>query len=144
MANIKIRLVVDTNKIRKGDVDAHCYLIDNMSKADRKQNPIDHVTMVDQAQTVEWSGVPKSPDVFDEVSIDSITYKKRRSRAGKKDKNLFGVPYLVGYHGVINATVIAKGFLPDDEEYYNINFTVIKANGKSSSFTIDPKMKMKR
>jgi len=144
MANVKIRLVVNTEELeRQGQVKALCYLVDNLSNPKPKENPKDHCTTIDQAQTIEWSGLPKNPNIFDQVSIDSISYEDKKSNKKKNEKDLFGVSNLTGPNGVIYGTIIANNFKSADEETYCINFTVIKSNGKSESYHVDPKLRVK-
>lgn len=140
MANIKIRLVVNTEKNPK----KNCYLVDNTSKPNPKMKPGNYCTMVDQGQTIEWSGLPLNPNVFDQVSIDSISYEKSIQKNKMIEKDLFGVKSMSGPHGVIYGTVIAKGFTSKDEESYKINFTVIYADGKSQSFQVDPQIRVNK
>ena len=118
------------------------FLIDNLSKAKPKQKPNKHCTKVDQAQTIEWSGLPLRPELFDQVSIDSITYEDKKTKNGEKEKDIFGVRFLTGVNGTIYGTVIAKNLKPTDEETYFINFTVIQADGKSESYCVDPKLRV--
>jgi hypothetical protein len=137
MANIKICLIVDTKKISKGRTDKSCYFIDNTTKL-ISYDPRDYITYVDRGQMIEWSGKAESPLTMDCVSIDSIS---KTSKKGGND--MFGVPIVIGSNGKITATVIAAEKKGDDEEY-RIRFTVIRnKNGKSKSYAIDPKLRVK-
>ena len=154
MANVKIRLIVDTEKLskiskkqakklKKEQINEICWIIDNTKDAPKVPgNPEKYFTKVDQAQTIEWSGIPKNPNIFDQVSIDSITYLDSKPKKGEKEKDLFGVPYLNGLNGTIYGTIIAKGFCSKDEETYRINVTVVKADGKSLTFSVDPQIRV--
>lgn len=139
MANVKIRLIVDTTKKNPGK---NCYLVDNTNKLNQKRKPSNFCTKVDQGQTIEWSGLPLNPNVFDQVSIDSISYKKKKLNNKTVEKDLFGVKTMSGPNGVIYGTVIAKGFTSKDEESYKISFTVIYADGESDSFRVDPQIRV--
>ena len=147
MANIKIRLVVNTKKLEKQtkeQIETYCSIVDNTTDNLKKsKKPEDHLTAVDQAQTIEWSGFAKNPNIFDQVSIDSITYENKKPKNSKTEKDLFGVRFLTGVNGVIYGSVIAKKLKPTDEETYRINFTVIKADGTSKSYFVDPKLRVK-
>lgn len=139
MANIKIRLVVKTSE---NSPSKHCYLVDNISTPDPGEDPNNFCTKVDRAQSIEWSGLPENPNVFDQVSIDSISYTKKNPGNGKIEKDLFGVPNLTGSNGVIYGTIMANNYNPNDEEEYTIHFTIIRADGTTISDRVDPKLQM--
>ena len=136
MANIKIRLIVDTENIRRNQVDRHCSLIDNTNFIS-SPDPPDFESKVDAGSMIEWSAVAKDPFTFDLVSIDSIVLE---DKPGSVD--LFGVPKLIGRGGVITASVLANNE-SNKEEVYTLNFTVIRnEDGSNQSFKIDPRLKM--
>ena len=147
MANVKIRLIIDTENLEKQtkkQIEKNCSIVDNTKdNSKRPGKPDNHCTEVDHAQTIEWSGLPINPKIFDQVSIDAITYVSKNTKKVKKEKDLFGVPYLTGLNGVIYGTIIANNLDVDEEESYSIKFTVIKADGKSKSFNVDPKLRVK-
>ena len=136
MANVKIRLIVDTENIRKKHVDKYCSLIDNTNFMGNP-NPTKFESIVDAGSMIEWSGAAKDPTTFDLVSIDSIVMEEVKGSV-----DLFGVPKLIGSGGVITATVLAKN-KKHKKEVYTLNFTVIRnKDGSNHSFKIDPRLKM--
>ena len=136
MANVKIRLIVDTANIDAKHVADSCSLIDN-TNFEGNPNPTKFESVVDAGSMIEWSGVAKDPTTFDLVSIDSIVMEEVKGSV-----DLFGVPKLIGSGGVITATVLAKNN-SGKEEVYTLNFTVIRnKDGSNHSFKIDPRLKM--
>ena len=143
MANVKIRLIVDTidipeNQPQQKDLGKYCWFADNHSTM-LSTHPDEYITNIEAGQMVEWSGVALAPNSSDLVSIDSIS--KVPEKGGRKnDYNMFGVPVLIGKEGTITASILAGG-RPGDNEIYRIRFTVIKNDsGHNNSYYIDPKL----
>ena len=142
MANIRIILMVDTDKINRRNVNETCHLTDTTGLMQDSQNPTKFETTANAGSMIEWSGLALNH--VDCVSIDSIVLEKNTGSYA-----LFGVPVLIGSGGFIRATIIANPAeaQPDRnptpiEETYKINFTVIKNNdGTVASFDIDPKLR---
>lgn len=139
MANVKVRLIVDTENIpeelSQKEYSEYCQIMDNRSPI-IGIDPEDNITEVYPGQMIEWSGTPRSPYTMDVVSIDSIT---KVTSKGKFDT--FGAPVLIGQTGIITATVLA-GIRKGDEEVYTIHFSVIKnKDGSNTSYAIDPKIR---
>lgn len=142
MANIRIILMVDTDKINSRNVNETCHLTDTTGLMQDSQNPTKFETTADSGSLIEWSGLALNH--VDCVSIDSIVLEKKPGSYA-----LFGVPVLIGSGGFIRATLIANlaEAQPDGnpkpvEETYRINFTVIKNNdGSVAVYNIDPKLR---
>lgn len=138
MANVKVRLIVDTENIPKKptqkEYSKYCRIMDNRSSI-IGIDPVDNITEVSAGQMIEWSGTPANPYTMDVVSIDSIT---KDTAKGKFD--MFGAPVLIGQTGVITATILG-GIRKGDEEVYTIRFSIIKnKDGSNTSYAIDPKL----
>jgi hypothetical protein len=134
MANIKIILIVDTQKIKKGNVETHCNFTDN-TKDMKILDPKEYITVIDAGQTIEWSGVARNPETCDCVSIDSIVLEHKHGNI-----DLFGTPVIIGSGGTLRATI-----LPHEtggrNETYKVYFTVIRnKDGYTETYTIDPKI----
>lgn len=138
MANVKVRLIVDTENIPENpnpeEYSIYCQIMDNRSSI-IDIDPVDNITKVSAGQMIEWSGAPRNPYTMDVVSIDSIT---KETSKGKFD--MFGAPVLIGQTGIITATILG-GIRKGDEEVYTIRFSVIKnKDGSNTSYAIDPKL----
>ena len=141
MANVKVRLVVDTKNIDEDNKNRTCNFVDSRSTL-VGFNPPDYETVLKAGQTIEWSGTPLDPFTFDSVSIDSISKESENSKEKEEEYDLFGAPVLIGCDGKICATIVADA-TPRDEETYTISFTVVSIeDGKSTSYSIDPKLQM--
>ena len=139
MANVKIRLIVDTENIPENlpqkKYSKYRKLIDNRNTM-IGIDPVDIVTEVYAGQMIEWSGAAKNPYTMDVVSIDSIT---KETSKGKFD--MFGAAVLIGQTGIITATILA-GIRKGDDEVYTIRFSVIKnKDGSNTSYDIDPRLR---
>ncbi len=140
MANIKIAVIVDTEKINRKNVNECCSMVDN-TRLLSSPFPPDFETFARAGSMIEWSGIAKDPASFDCVSIDSIALE---DKPGNED--LFGEPVLIGSGGVIQANLLAHIPVDDTskprEETYKIRFTVIdNRTGENDSYDIDPKLK---
>lgn len=139
MANIKILLIVDTEKINHKNVNECCSLVDN-TKDISSPFPPDFETFANAGSMIEWSAVAKDPFSVDCVSVDSIAIE---SKHGSVD--LFGQPVLIGSGGFIRANILAHIVDNDTEkreEIYKLRFTVVRnRDGSNASYDIDPKIK---
>jgi len=134
MANVKIVLIVDTKHIIEKGVKNACEFIDNTEHKNDK-DPDKYKTYIRSGQMIEWSGIAKDPRTCDLVSIDSISIVK--------NKDLFGIPILIGRGGIINANILANES-NDSQETYILRFTVItNKNGSNDSYEIDPVLRVK-
>lgn len=134
MANVRIILIVDTEKINHKNPEKYCSFVDN-TRNPAILPPTEYITRIDAGQMIEWSGLALNPGTCDCVSIDSITIEKR---SGNVD--LFGTPILVGSTGTIQATILAHE-TEGREETYTLRFTVIKnVDGTNESYRLDPKL----
>jgi hypothetical protein len=142
MANIKIQLIVDTEKlVKQSEVNQYCWFVDS-ENSPLSYLPEKYLSNVEPGQIIEWSGVPLNPYSLDCVSIDSIT-KENGKGTGKKNYDMFGTSVLIGSSGKIAASILAGG-RPGDEETYTIRFTVIKSStGLNTPFYVDPKLGVK-
>lgn len=139
MANVKVRLIVDTEKLPEKptpeEYSTHCRFMDNRSPI-IGIDPVDYITEVYAGQMIEWSGTASNPYTMDVVSIDSIT---KETSKGKFD--MFGARVLIGQTGIIMATVLS-GIRKGDDETYTIRFSVIKnKDGSNTSYAIDPQLR---
>ncbi|MGB5692654.1 MAG: hypothetical protein WBM43_08630 [Flavobacteriaceae bacterium] len=139
MANVKIRLIVNTEEIpvnpTQEQFKIYCSFVDNRNSL-VGIDPETYVTPVYPGQMIEWSGAPENPYSLDIVSIDSIAKER-----GKGQIDMFGAPFLIGQSGIITATILGTKGRRKDYETYTLRFTVIKnKDGSTKSYALDPKL----
>ena len=134
--NTYVYVVVDTQNIKEGDIDANVDLSDNWGGVyGTRGDPATFVSKVGEGRNITWCGIVKDAkqNPGHTVVIKEITIKEDNGGAdilkSKKNKEKDNSGVVIGK--AKSSRVVG------DENYY----IIIEVNGKDK-YTIDPKMKM--
>ncbi len=125
---------VDTQNINAGNIDQMVTLVDNRGGVSKPGRNGDFISDVDADKWIEWDGAPLVAESGDDVLVTKIRVKNDSDPEILKIKEANGSKMV---RAKINKKIV------EGTQAYEIHFTVIKADGSSASYILDPKLRMR-